>query len=107
LEGKRPYRWLDGTYLKQQEGGRIVSVAVNTDRKREIVGLQIGPSEAETFWTVFLKNLHRRSFKGVKLAISDAHEGLKAVIRRVFNASWQHCRMRWMRNALRFVSKAQ
>jgi hypothetical protein len=81
---------LDATYLKQREGGRIVSVAaiiavaVNTDGKREIVGLHIGPSEAETFWSGFLKSLARCGLRGVKLVISDAHEGLKAAIRRVF-----------------------
>jgi putative transposase len=113
LEGEWPYLWLDATYLKQREGGRIVSVAAiiavaaNTDGKREIVGLHIGPSEAETFWTGFLKSLHRRGLKGVKLVISDAHEGLKAAIRRVFNASWQRCRVHWMRNALSYVSKTQ
>src|ERR1700742_2415040 len=94
LAGEWPYLWLDATYLKQREGGRIVSVAAiiavaaNTEGKREIVGLHIGPSEAETFWTGFLKSLHRRGLKGVKLVISDAHEGLKAAIRRVFNATW-------------------
>jgi transposase-like protein len=113
LEGEWPYLWLDATYLKQREGGRIVSVAAiiavaaNTDGKREIVGLHIGPSEAETFWTGFLKSLHRRGLKGVKLVISDAHEGLKAAIRRVFSASWQRCRVHWMRNALSYVSKTQ
>ena len=87
------YLWLDATYLKQREGGRIVSVAatiavaVNTDGKREIVGLHIGPSEAETFWWGFLKSLARRGLRGVKLVISDAHEGLKAAIRRVFTAT--------------------
>jgi transposase-like protein len=113
LEGEWPYLWLDATYLKQREGGRIVSVAAiiavaaNTDGKREIVGLHIGPSEAETFWTGFLKSLHRRGLKGVKLVISDAHEGLKAAIRRVFNASWQRCKVHWMRNALSYVTKTQ
>jgi transposase-like protein len=113
LEGEWPYLWLDATYLKQREGGRIVSVAAiiavaaNTEGRREIVGLHIGPSEAETFWAVFLKSLHRRGLKGVKLVISDAHEGLKAAIRRVFNASWQRCRVHWMRNALSYVSKTQ
>ena len=82
LAGDWPYLWLDATYLKQREGGRIVSVAVMiavaaiTDGKREIVGLHIGPSEAETFWAGFLKSLVRRSLRGVKLVISDAHEGL-------------------------------
>ena len=113
LTGEWPYLWLDATYLKQREGGRIVSVAaiiavaVNTDGKREIVGLHIGPSEAETFWSTFLKSLVRRGLAGVKLVISDAHEGLKAAIRRVFSASWQRCRVHWMRNALSYVPKAQ
>ena len=113
LTGEFPYLWLDATYLKQREGGRIVSVAaivavaVNTDGKREIVGLHIGPSEAETFWSTFLKSLVRRGLGSVKLVISDAHEGLKSAIRRVFNASWQRCRVHWMRNALSYVPKAQ
>jgi len=82
-------------------------VAVNTDGKREIVGLHIGPSEAETFWSMFLKSLARRGLRGVKLVISDAHEGLKAAIRRVFGATWQRCRVHWMRNALSYVAKTQ
>ncbi|MBV9531404.1 MAG: IS256 family transposase, partial [Bradyrhizobium sp.] len=113
LAGEWPYLWLDATYLKQREGGRIVSVAAiiavaaNTDGKREIVGLHIGPSEAETFWSGFLKSLARRGLRGVKLVISDAHEGLKAAIRRVFGATWQRCRVHWMRNALSCVAKTQ
>lgn len=113
LAGDWPYLWLDATYLKQREGGRIVSVAaiiavaVNTDGRREIVGLHIGPSEAEIFWSTFLKSLVRRGLRGVKLVILDAHEGLKAAIRRVMEASWQRCRVHWMRNALSYVPKAQ
>ena len=113
LAGEWPYLWLDATYLKQREGGRIVSVAaiiavaVNTDGRREIVGLHIGPSEAETFWSTFLKSLVRRGLREVKLVISDAHEGLKAAIRRVMGASWQRCRVHWMRNALSYVPKGQ
>jgi putative transposase len=113
LTGEWPYLWLDATYLKQREGGRIVSVAAiiavaaNTDGKREIVGLHIGPSEAEAFWATFLKSMLRRGLRGVKLVISDAHEGLKAAIRRVMGASWQRCRVHWMRNALSYVPKAQ
>jgi putative transposase len=120
LTGEWPYLWLDATYLKQREGerprsegGRIVSVAaiiavaVNTEGKREIVGLHIGPSEAETFWSSFLKSLARRGLRGVKLVVSDAHEGLKAAIRRVFGSSWQRCRVHWMRNALSHVPKGQ
>jgi transposase-like protein len=113
LGGDWPYLWLDATYLKQREGGRIVSVAAiiavaaNTEGKREIVGLHIGPSEAETFWATFLKSMVRRGLHGVKLVISDAHEGLKAAIRRVVGASWQRCRVHWMRNALSHVPKGQ
>ncbi|MBB4860874.1 transposase-like protein [Novosphingobium chloroacetimidivorans] len=89
LAGEWPYFWLDPTYLKVREGGRIVSVAaiiavaVTTEGKREIVGLHIGPSEAEPFWTTFLKDFVWRGPNGVKLVISDAHEGLKASITRV------------------------
>ena len=82
-------------------------MAVNTDGKREIVGQHIGPSEAETFWATFLKSLVRRGLRNVKLVISDAHEGLKAAIRRVMGASWQRCRVHWMRNAQSYVAKGQ
>ena len=108
LAGEWPYLWLDATYLKQREGGRIVSVAaiiavaVNTDGRREIVGLHIGPSEAKTFWSSFLKSLTRRGLRGIKLVISDAH----AAARR-FGAAWQRCRVHWMRNALAHVPKTQ
>jgi hypothetical protein len=113
LAGEWPYLWLDATYLKQREGGRIVAVAAiiavaaNTDGRREIIELHIGPSEAETFWSTFLKSLARRGLRGVKLVISDAHEGLKAATRRVFGAGWQRCRVHWMGNALAYVPKTQ
>src|SRR6476469_5825411 len=113
LHGEWPYLWLDATYLKVREGGRIVSVAaiiavaVDTEGKREIVGLHIGPSEAEPFWSAFLRDLNRRGLKGVKLVISDAHEGLKAAITRVVGATWQRCRVHFMRNALAHVPKGQ
>jgi transposase-like protein len=113
LEGEWPYLWLDATYLKQREGGRIVSVAaiiavaVSTDGRREIIGLHIGPSEAETFWATFLKKLVKRGLKAVKLVISDAHEGLKQAITRVLSSTWQRCRVHWMRNALAHVPKGQ
>jgi transposase-like protein len=113
LEGEWPYLWLDATYLRQREGGRVVSVAAiiavaaNTEGKREIVGLHIGPSEAETFWSGFLRSLMRRGLKGVKLVISDAHEGLKHAIAKVMGATWQRCRVHWVRNALAHVPKGQ
>ena len=114
LEGEWPYLWLDATYLKVRESGRIVSVAaiiavaVNTDGRREIVGLHIGPSEAEPFWSTFLRSLVKRGLTGTKLVISDAHEGLKAAITRTMaGATWQRCRVHFMRNALAHVPKAQ
>jgi putative transposase len=99
LEGDWPYLWIDATYLKVRQNGRIVSVAVivavgvNSDGRREILGLDIGPSEAETFWTTFLRKLARRGLRGVKLVISDAHEGIKAAVAKVLNATWQRCRV--------------
>ena len=98
---------LSGISKSQVSVAAIIAVAVNTDGKREIVGLHIGPSEAETFWSGFLKSLARRGLRGLKLVITDAHEGLKAAIRRVFSASWQRCRVHWMRNALSYVAKTQ
>jgi putative transposase len=113
IEGEWPYLWLDATYLKVREGGRIVSVAaiiavaLSTDGRREIIGLGIGPSEAEPFWSSFIKGLVRRGLKGVKLVISDAHDGLRHAITGVLSAAWQRCRVHWMRNALAQVSKGR
>src|SRR5277367_3974345 len=112
IEGDWPYLWIDATYVKVRQAGRIVSVAVtvavgvNNDGRREVLGMDIGPSEAETFWTEFLRKLGRRGLRGVKLVISDAHEGLKAAIAKVLNASWQRCRVHFMRNALAYAGKS-
>ena len=112
LEGDWPYLWIDATYLKVRQNGRIVSVAVivavgvNTDGRREVLGMDIGPSEAEPFWTAFLRKLARRGLRGVKLVISDAHEGLKAAISKVLCATWQRCRVHFMRNALAHAGKS-
>jgi transposase-like protein len=106
IEGDWPYLWIDATYVKVRESGRIVSVAViiavgvNSDGRREVLGLDIGPSEAEPFSTEFLRKLARRGLRGVKLVISDAHEGIKAAIAKVLHASWQRCRVHFMRNVL-------
>ena len=113
IEGDWPYLWLDASYIKVREAGRIVSVAViiavavNSEGRREVLGLAIGPSEAETFWTDFLRSLTRRGLRGVELVISDAHEGLKAAAAKVLNATWQRCRVHFMRNALAHVAKGQ
>jgi putative transposase len=127
IEGDWPYGWIDATYVKVREAGRIVSVAVtiavavNTDGRREAAGkpgptlvvgpfpdsgMAIGASEAETFWVDFLRKLKRRGLAGVKLVISDAHEGIKAAVARVFRATWQRCRVHFMRNALAHAGKS-
>lgn len=113
LEGDWPYLWLDATYLKVRQGGRIVSIAaiiatgVNQDGRREILGLGLGQSEAAIFWIEFLRGLVRRGLKGVKLVISDAHEGLKAAISQVLSATWQRCRVHFLRSLLCHVPKGQ
>jgi len=95
--------WIDATYVKVRQAGRIVSVAVivavgvNADGRREVLGMDIGQSEAETFWTAFLRKLSRRGLRGVKLVVSDAHEGIKAAVSRIFTATWQRCRVHFMR----------
>jgi putative transposase len=113
IEGAWPYLWIDATYLKVREAGRIVSVAViiavgvNTDGRREVLGVATGASEAEPFWTAFLRSLADRGLRGVKLVIADDHKGLRAAATRVFHATHQRCRVHWMRNALAHVPPQQ
>ncbi|GGC94801.1 hypothetical protein GCM10010994_60650 [Chelatococcus reniformis] len=112
IEGDWPYLWIDVTYVKARSAGRIVSMAVivavgvNSDGRREVLGMDIGPSEAETFLTAFLRKLVRRGLRSVKLVISDAHEGLKAAVAKVLNTTWQRCRVHFMRNALAHASRS-
>jgi putative transposase len=111
LDGEWPYLWLDATYVKVRAAGRIVSVAViiavgvNADGRREVLGMTIGASEAETFWIEFLRKLARRGLRGVKLVISDAHEGLKAAVAKLLHCSWQRCRVHFLRNVLAHAGK--
>ena len=113
IEGEWPYVWLDATYVKARRDHHIVSVAVivavgvNTDGRREVLGMTIGHSEAEPFWVEFLRSLARRGLRGVKLVVSDAHDGLKAAITKVLGATWQRCRVHFMRNALAYAGKTQ
>ncbi len=112
IEGDWPYLWIDATYVKTRQSGRIVSLAVivavgvNADGRREVLGMDIGPSEAETFWKDFLRKLARRGLRGVKLVISDSHEGIKAAVSKVLIASWQRCRVHFMRTALAHAGKS-
>jgi putative transposase len=111
IEGDWPYLWIDATYVKVRRDGRIVSAAVmvaigvNADGRREVLGMEIGASEAEPFWTAFLRKLARRGLRGVKLVISDAHGGIKAAVSKMFSCAWQRCRVRFMRNVLAHAGK--
>ena len=110
-----PYVYLDATYVNVRDDalGQVVSRAVvvatgiTAGGGREVLGLDIGDSEDETFWTAFLRSLKSRGLGGVRLVISDAHAGLKAAIRKCFSgASWQRCRVHFARNLLATVPKA-
>jgi putative transposase len=111
IEGDWPFLWLDATYVKLRENHRIVSMAiivavgVNTDGRREVLGITVMPTEAEAFWSDFLRSLTRRGLRGVKLVICDAHEGLKAAAAKVLGASWQRCRVHFLRNLLSRVGR--
>ena len=117
LEGDWPYLWLDATYVKVRHNGRVLgssprtsvavvlAIGVNADGRREVLGMDIGLSEAETFWVEFLRKLRRRGLNGVKLVVSDAHEGLKAAITKVLSATWQRCRVHFLRNLLAHAGK--
>ena len=113
IEGEWPYVWIDATYVKARTGGRIVSTAtiiavgVNTDGRREVLGVATGPSEAEVFWKNFLRTLADRGLRGVKLVVADDHKGLRAAASKVFHATMQRCRVHWMRNALAHVPAKQ
>ena len=128
IEGDRPYPWIDATYVKLREAGRIIpvaviiAVAVNTDGRREVLGPAVGPSEAGPFWTAFLRGRTRRGRRGVRrrgvrrrgvrrrgvrLVISDAHEGLKAAAAGVRGATRRRCRIHFFRDAMAHVGPSQ
>ena len=113
LDGPYPYVWLDGTFVKVRDNGRVVSqaiviaIGVTASGEREVLGLDVGPSESGAFWLAFLRDLAARGLNGVKLVTSDAHAGLKTAIGSVLQgASWQRCRVHFMRDALGLVPKS-
>jgi transposase-like protein len=104
LDGQYPFCWLDATFLKVRQEHRVVSMAVviavgvNCDGQREVLGLDVGPSEDGAFWLAFLRSLVARGLSGVKLVTSDSHQGLKSAIAAVLQgASWQRCRTHTIR----------
>jgi putative transposase len=113
LDGPYPYVWLEATFLKVRQDGRVVSLAVvlaigvGASGQREVLGLDVGPSEDGAFWVQFLRSLVARGLSGVQLVISDAHQGLKGAIEAVLQgAAWQRCRVHFVRNALALVPKS-
>jgi len=107
LQESYPYVWLDALYLKARQNHRVVSLAlviavgVDEQGERHLLGFDLGASEEQAFWLAFLRSLVKRGLKYVQLVISDAHEGLKRAINQIFaGASWQRCRVHFMRNLL-------
>jgi putative transposase len=104
LEGSYPYLWLDAKHLKVRDRGRVVSkalviaYAVHDSGRREVIGMDLGEVETEAFWTEFLRSLRARGLAGLRLVISDHHEGLKSAIARVLDAPWQRCTVHFVRN---------
>ena len=112
LEGSWPYVFLDATYLKVRQGGRVVSkaaviaIGINQEGQRHVLGLSLQDSEAATFWKTFLQSLKERGLRGVQLIISDAHAGLREAIDSTFpGSSWQRCWVHFLRNVLLHVPK--
>jgi putative transposase len=112
LEGSYPYVWLDATFVKVREAGRVVAqaiviaIGVRASGEREVLGLDVGPSEDGAFWLAFLRSLVARGLGGVQLVISDAHQGLVGAIAAVLGgAGWQRCRVHFVRNCLALVPK--
>jgi transposase-like protein len=110
ITGEHPYLWIDATYHKVRQDGRVqsmatvVAIGVTADGERQVLGVDAGPSEDAAFWTAFLRSLVKRGLRGVRLVISDAHEGLKKALATVLGgASWQRCRVHFMRNLLATV----
>jgi transposase-like protein len=113
LSGAYPYVWLDATFVKARQDGRVqsaavvIAVGVTAAGEREVLGLDVGPSEDGAFWLAFLRGLVARGLGGVRLVVSDAHQGLKAAIAAVLQgAAWQRCRVHFLRNALALAPKS-
>jgi putative transposase len=113
LEGAYPYLWLDAKQIKVRDRGRVVSkalvvaYAVHESGVREVIGLDIGEVESGAFWVEFLRSLKKRGLSGVRLAISDQHEGLKAAIARVLACPWQRCTVHFTRDMVMHCRRDQ
>jgi transposase-like protein len=113
LEGRYPYVWLDGKIERVRERGGvrqkclIIAYAVHETGRREVIGLDVGEAETEAFWREFLRSLRARGLQGVRLCVSDCHEGLKNAIAQVLGCPWQRCTVHFLRNMLGHCAKSQ
>jgi putative transposase len=113
LEGRYPYLWLDGKIEKVREHGAVrqkclvIAYAVHESGRREVIGLDVGEAETESFWREFLRSLRARGLHGVRLCVSDCHEGLRAAIGQVLGCPWQRCTVHFLRNMLGHCAKSQ
>jgi putative transposase len=113
LEGRYPYLWLDAKVEKVRDGGRVrrkclvIAHGVHETGRREVIGIEVGECETEVFWTEFLRGLVARGLVGVQLAISDAHQGLKAAIAKVLSVPWQRCTVHFLRDCLGHARRDQ
>src|SRR5207244_2982146 len=76
----------------------VIAYAVHESGVREVIGLDLGEVESEAFWVEFLRSLRARGLRGVRLAVSDQHEGLGHAIERVLACPWQRCTVHFVRN---------
>jgi transposase-like protein len=113
LEGRYPYLWLDAKIERVREPGGVrqkalvIAYGVHETGRREVIGIDVGEAETEAFWREFLRGLRARGLKGVRLCISDAHDGLRQAIGKVLGCAWQRCTVHFLRDMLGHVSKAQ
>jgi putative transposase len=113
LEGRYPYLWLDAKVERVREPGGVrhkalvLAYGVHETGRREVIGLDVGAAETEAFWREFLRSLRARGLTGVRLCISDAHDGLKTAIAKVLGCPWQRCTVHFLRDMLGHVAKAQ
>jgi len=113
LEGAYPYLWLDAKVERVRERGGVrhkalvIAYGVHQSGRREVIGVDVGEAETESFWRAFLRSLRERGLEGVKLCISDAHAGLKAAIAQVLGCPWQRCTVHFLRDMLGHVSRAR
>ena len=113
LEGAYPYLWLDAKVERVRERGGVrhkalvIAYGVHESGRREVIGVDVGEAETESFWRAFLRSLRERGLEGVKLCISDAHAGLKAAIAQVLGCPWQRCTVHFLRDMLGHVSRAR